>query len=274
MPRILDNLNLLEELIQRRPFGLMTDIDGTICPTIPNLLEASIPDTIRQLLLELSKKLALVAVISGRGSKEVNAMVDIEGVECIGHYGMEIWQKGQAELYPDAQPYMPAVRALVKELESLKSIEGVVIQDKWATVSIIYRQSPNLESTRKAIIGLLFNSPNAKQLRILGEKMVFGIVPPIDINKGTAVTDLIGKHHLRGGIFLGDDTADIPAFRAIHRKRTSFEGLAIAVVNEETPEEVTNRADFTLDGVTETEILLKWLLEHQKTFFDRIKQTW
>lgn len=274
MPRILDNLTVLEKLIKRKPLGLITDIDGTICPTIPNLLEAKIPETIRQLLLALSKKLALVAVISGRQSSEVKDMVDIEGVTCIGHYGMEVWQNGKAVLHPDAQPYVPAVRALVKEIESLKSIEGVVIQDKWATVSVIYRQSPNPEYASKAIINLLFNSPNAKQLRIMGEKMIFGIVPPIDINKGTAVTDLVRLHHLHAGIFLGDDIGDIPAFRAIRRKGTSFHGLAIAVVTEETPEEVISKADFVLDGVQETEILLKWLVTHYNTFFDRLKQKW
>jgi trehalose 6-phosphate phosphatase len=150
----------------------------------------------------------------------------------------------------------------VKELEVLKSIEGILIQDKWASISVIYRQSPNVERARNAILDLLRNSPNAKKLRIIIEKKVFGIVPPVDINKGTAVTDLIRKYQLKGGIFLGDDSADILAFRAIHENNRNYRGLAIAVTCDDTPPEVITEADFTLDGVKETETLLQWLADN------------
>jgi trehalose 6-phosphate phosphatase len=262
--RILDNLEVLQKIIIRTPFGLITDIDGTIAPTIPNILQAEITAINRHCLSILSKKLALVAVISGRQSREVKDMVNAEGVICIGHYGMEYWQNNKAILHPDAETYVPAIRALVKELESLKSIEGIVIQDKWATVSVFYRQSPDKQSARKAILNLLKNSLNAKVLRILDEKMVIGVVPPVDIDKGTAVANLIRQHQLRGAIFLGDDTGDVPAFRAIHlaRQNRNFNGLAILVTGKETQHNINAETDFTLDGVQETETLLKWLIDN------------
>lgn len=259
MARILENLTELEKLIKRKPFGLITDIDGTISRTTANLLMAKITKANRLCLSTLVNKLALVSVISGRQSQKVKDMVDIDGVVCIGHYGMERWENNAPQLHPDAQPFVPYVRALVKELEALKSIEGILIQDKWAAISVIYRQSPNIEKARKAILNLLNDSPNAQKLRIITEKKVFGIVPPIDINKGTAVTNLLQQYQLRGGLFLGDDTADIPAFRAIHKNGRNYRGLAIAVTCEDTPPEVIAEADFTLDGVQETETLLQWL---------------
>jgi trehalose 6-phosphate phosphatase len=175
--RILENLTELEKLIKRQPFGLITDIDGTISRTTPNLLMAKITKTNRLCLSALVNKLALVSVISGRQSQKVKDMVDIDGVVCIGHYGMERWENNSPLLHPDAQPFVPYVRALMKELEALKSIEGILIQDKWAAISVIYRQSPNIEKARKAILNLLNDSPNAQKLRIITEKKVFGIVP-------------------------------------------------------------------------------------------------
>lgn len=259
MARILENLTELKKLIRRKPFGLITDIDGTISRTTPNLLMAKITKANRLCLSALANKLALVSVISGRQSQKVKDMVNIDSVVCIGHYGMERWEGNAPVLHPDAQPFVPYVRALVKELEALKSIEGILIQDKWAAISIIYRQSPDIELARNAILGLLQNSPNAQKLRIIVEKKVFGIVPPIDVNKGTAVANLIKQYQLRGGLFLGDDSADIPAFRAIHKNTRNYRGLAIAVICEDTPPEVIAEADFTLNGVEETEILLQWL---------------
>jgi len=170
--------------------------------------------------------------------------------------------KRPPELYCEVTPYVPSIRAVVKELETLKSIDGIIIQDKWATVSIFYRQCSNKQLARDAILKLLNNSPHARKLCIIEEKMVYGIIPPVEINKGTAVTELIHKYRLCSGIFLGDDTADIAGFKAIRGNNRDFHGLAIAVVNEETPAEVIKEADFILNSVQETELLLKWLADN------------
>lgn len=141
-------------------------------------------------------------------------------------------------------------------------MEGVQIQDKYASLSVHYRLSPQQDVAKEAIMKLLSQSPHIEKLRVVEDKMCFGILPPVDINKGTPIVDLIQKYHLRSGLFLGDDKGDIPAFQAIRKTRRDFRGLAIAVINEETPPEVINEADFTLDGVRETEILLKWLVDN------------
>ncbi len=264
MPRILDNLPVLEKLAKNCPFGLMTDIDGTISSTSTNPLKVSIPEIHRRYLVLLSRRLSLVAVVSGRQATEVREMVDGDRVLCIGHYGMEWWRGDRAELHPDAIPYVPAIRAVAKELEALRSMEGIVVQDKEATISVHYRLSPQPQSAREEIMRLLEKSPHAKSLRIVEEKMVIGIVPPVAVDKGTAVASLIQQYQLRGALYLGDDTADVPAFRAIQEasRQSDFKGLAIAVVNEETAPEVVNVADFTLDGVEESELLLRWLVKN------------
>ncbi|MDD5288386.1 MAG: trehalose-phosphatase [Dehalococcoidales bacterium] len=260
MPRILDNLTVLKKLIRRKPFGLITDMDGTISP-VPLDFQKRMPlANVRQLGM-LVPRMALVAIISGREAEAIKEMVNTEGIKYIGHYGMECWENNQAILHPDARAYLPSIRAVAKELEPLRSIEGMIIQDKWATISIHYHLTPQPDVAKERIMELLKKSRHLKNLRIMEEKTDIGIVPPVNIDKGTAVTNLINQYHLKGAIFLGDDTADVPAFHAIRlaSQNMDFEGLAILVTGEETRQDIIGEVDFTLDGVRETELLLEWL---------------
>jgi trehalose 6-phosphate phosphatase len=75
--------------------------------------------------------------------------------------------------------------------------------------------------------------------------------PPVRIDKGTAVADLVAEHGLRGAIFLGDDITDVDAFQALAAARVagSVETLTIGVVGPETPAAVRAAVDATVQGV-------------------------
>jgi trehalose 6-phosphate phosphatase len=263
MERMLDNLSLLQNIITRRPFGLITDIDGTISPASKDPLHVIIPKINRDYLLRLSDCVELVAIVSGRSSSEVRKMIDGDKIVCIGHYGMERWQNGKPVLHPSAQPYVPAIRAVAQQIRQLRDVEGVIIQDKGATLSIHYRLSPHPLETKQQILSFLNCSPEIKHLRIIEENMVIGIVPPVPIDKGTAVGELIVEKHLRGAIYLGDDTADALGFEAVHtaQNKLDFKGFGITVVYTQTPAEVISAADFVLKGVEETVPFLKWIVQ-------------
>jgi trehalose-phosphatase len=100
----------------------------------------------------------------------------------------------------------------------------------------------------------------------MDEKTNIGIVPRLDIDKGTAVTGLIQQYHLRGAIYLGDDIGDLPAFRAIRvaREKQEFMGLAVLVTGGATSQSLQHAVDFTLEGVPETETFLDWLVNNTK----------
>lgn len=261
-PRFLDNLPALKDVLSRRPFGLITDIDGTISPKSADPLHVTIPAANRDYLRMLSERLDLVAVISGRSATEVRQMVDGDRILCIGHYGMEWWQDGRPMLHSKAQPYLPAMRAVAGQLGPLESIEGVIVQDKGATISVHYRLSPQPQQTKERILTLLTSLPQIRHLRILPENTVIGIIPPVAIDKGTLVRDLIKQRGLCGGIYFGDDTADILGFNAIHEANAgdTFRGLDVAVTGADTVADVIAAADFTLDGVDETTQLLAWMV--------------
>ena len=138
-----------------------------------------------------------------------------------------------------------------------------MIEDKGITATIHYRLCHEPQSAEKHILKALQNLPLTRRLRIIPDRMAIDLLPPVKADKGTAIFDLIREYSLHGGIYLGDDTTDIDGFRAIHAasRDSSFQGLAIGVTGNETPEKLAAEADFTLNGVNDVEHFLKWLSE-------------
>ena len=264
MARILDNLETLKKILRRKPFGLITDMDGTLSPIPHDFLQKTIPPATLPQLARLVNHFDLVAVISGRKVESLKAIVNIADVKYIGNYGIERWENNQAVLHPDVTASLTSMRAVAEELEALRSVQGIIIQDKWATMSVHYHMCPEPEIAKQQILDLLEKSPHIKNLRLMDEKTNIGIVPRVDINKGTAVASLIKEYHLKGALYLGDDIGDVPGFKAIRQARQdkTFDGLAILVTGPETTPDILNEADFTLGSVKETEILLNWLIDN------------
>jgi trehalose 6-phosphate phosphatase len=120
------------------------------------------------------------------------------------------------------------------------------------------------EIVKQQILDFLNSSPHIKNLRLMDEKTNIGIVPRVNIDKGTAVTSLIKEHGLSAAIYLGDDIGDVPAFKAIRKVREikNSDGLAILVTGPETSQAMYAEADYTLDSVRETETLLNYLVDN------------
>ena len=80
MRDIFSHLDAVEELVARSPFGLITDVDGTISEIAPSPREARVSPACREYLTVLTGELELIAAISGRPVLEVREMVGIEGM--------------------------------------------------------------------------------------------------------------------------------------------------------------------------------------------------
>ena len=261
MSHVFDHLDLIEEILRRSPFGLITDVDGTISPTAPTPQQAKVSPLCQHYLSILCNQLALVAAISGRPALEVKNIVNIEGIVYIGNHGLERWIEGHSEFAKDVQDYAKVIKSAIKALTPLLDIEGVSIEDKGITATIHYRLSPEPQVAERHILTALKNSPQAKGLQIVQERMAIDLLPPVEVNKGTAILDLIQEYELHGGIYLGDDVTDIYAFRAIHTAshELDFQGFAIGVLSQEMPENLVLEADLTLNGISDVERLLKWM---------------
>jgi len=263
VPYVFDHLALIREALRRAPFGLITDIDGTISPTAPTPQQAEVTPLCRGYLAALSGQLALVAAVSGRAVSQVRSMLGIEGMVYIGNHGLEWWRGGQAEFIRGARDYLGVVQQALEELAPLVSGEGIIIENKGVTASIHYRLSPDRESARQHILAMVARAPRAQGLRVAPERMAVGLLPPLAAGKGTATLEMIGEYGLRGAIYLGDDLTDVDAFEAIHNagRKRDFRGLAIGVTSPEMPERLVEEADFTLNGVADVERFLQWLAQ-------------
>ncbi len=256
-----NHLDLIEQVLRRFSFGLITDVDGTISQTAPTPQEAKVSPLCRYYLSLLCNHLTLVAAISGRPVAEVKHMININGLVYIGNHGLERWSEGHSEFTKDAQDYSGVIKAVVKELTPLLSIEGISIQDKGITATIHYRLCPDPQSAKKDILTAVEGLPQAGRLRIIQEKMAIDLLPPVEVNKGTVILDLIQEYNLQGGIYLGDDLTDFDAFRAIRAAscNLNFQGFAIGITSQEMPPQLVAEVDFTLNRVSDVERFLKWM---------------
>ena len=229
MPYLFDHLELIEGLLRQSPFGLFTDVDGTISRTTPTPQQAQVSPSCHYYLSLLCPHLALVAAISGRPAATVRNMVGIDGMIYIGNHGLERWIEGRAESPGEAKHYSEIIKAVSEELEQPLSMEGISIENKGLTASVHYRLSPEPERAKRAILNTIRKAPLAGQLRTIEGKKIIDILPKGAANKGTAILELIQRYALRGGIYLGDDATDIDAFRAIRtvpRMRTFADWLS------------------------------------------------
>lgn len=263
MPYLFDHLDSVREVLALSPLGLITDIDGTISEIAPFPEEARVSLVCRDSLATLTEQLELVAAVSGRPAWQAREMVGVEGIAYVGNHGLERWAEGTTEFVTGAEGYLDKVAQALRELKKLLALDGIAFEDKGLALSVHYRQCLDREGARKYILEKISTAAIAREFSIIEGRMVVELRPPLKVNKGDAALALVERHHLRGGIYLGDDISDIDAFAAIHSrlKSSSFKGLAFGIVDAETSPLVEKEADFTLHGVADVERFLKWLAE-------------
>ena len=80
--------------------------------------------------------------------------------------------------------------------------------------------------------------------------------PPVAADKGTAVRALLEERGLRRGLYAGDDTTDLDAFRGLDGLKVS---VRVAVASAEGPPELREAADIVLESPAELVELLRGL---------------
>jgi trehalose 6-phosphate phosphatase len=247
------------QVLSRRPSGLFSDIDGTISPIVERSEDACVEPRARAALDGLAQRLDLVAVVTGRNAADARRMLGLDNVVYVGNHGLEI----DGDVVPEARPWVARLQDTLNELQVELTQPGVHIENKGVTASIHYREAQDYAAARTAILAALAPSASSTALRVEEGRLVFNILPPLDVNKGSAVTWLAREHALRGVAFIGDDVTDSHAFRALTKLRegTSIETLSIAVVSAETPASVRQAADATLPNVNAVADLMCSILE-------------
>ncbi len=259
-PRVLDRLDAVSEILSASRVGLFSDFDGTLTPIFDDPGNTVISLAIRDTIGELSTRLELVAMVSGRDVNTLRKMIGLTSVTYVGNHGLEEWTpRGERQAHE-----LQISGGLIKEVEKgieLFEVAGLSLENKGLSVAVHYRNSPDPAMARTELLPMLKHLAAARGLRIREGKMVLEIGPEAGVNKGTVVSRLVREFELSGAIVLGDDLTDCDAFDALHDfvLMGTLKGAAIAVVDEETPEAVKRRADFRLTGMAEVEEFLRWM---------------
>ncbi|MDQ6674082.1 MAG: trehalose-phosphatase [Chloroflexota bacterium] len=255
------------ELLSGGRAGLVTDIDGTISPIVGTPEDALVLPAAREGLRVLSGVLTLVAVVSGRSAAQARAMVGLEGLTYVGNHGFELWSDHGPQTVPAAQAWVPRVAAVLDDVRTQIRQPGIVIEDKGATAAVHYRLAANPERVQRELRDILVQTALPAGLRFEEGRMVFNLLPPLSISKGSAVSWLAAEHRLERLVYVGDDETDARAFGALRALRQSGEvrTLNIAVVGSETPLSVRRLAEASLPSVEAVAELLGRLAEQLKS---------
>ena len=197
-------------------------------------------DGARDALAGLVERYRTVAIVTGRRSDEVAALLDLPHVAYVGLYGLE---DGATELVTAVVP-----RA---EAAAVAEVPEAWVEDKGVSVAVHYRQAPDPASARAALLVALQPVATGAGLELIEGKMVVELVPPDRPLKGGAVERLVGEHALEALLYAGDDHADLDAFAALDRLSASEDvGVAVrvAVRGPETPPALIDAADVISEG--------------------------
>lgn len=258
--------DLLQRALAGRPRGLFTDVDGTISPIAPAPEQARVLPEAREALDAARATFDVVAAVSGRSALDARRMVGLDGLMYLGNHGFERLDPGSLApvTLPAAAPYEDDIDATLDaiELQLGPRLPGLRIERKGITGSIHVRACEDPAAAEEIVRRTVAVLAVQKGLRVTEGKMVVEVRPPVDVDKGVVVEDVISGRGLRGAIYLGDDRTDIDALRMMRRLREqgACAAVGVAVLQEEAPADLAEAADITLPNVSATPAFLRLVL--------------
>lgn len=234
--------------------ALILDFDGTLSSIVDDAA-AAVPHTdVPDLLTRLRDRLGLVAVVSGRPVEFLLPLLPT-GLVLAGLYGLELVVDGERRDHPQAGNWREVVDD-VAGLAEERAPRGTVVERKGLSLTLHYRTAPDQEAATAAYAA---EEAHRSGLVARPARMSWELHPPIEVDKGTAVLDLVGD--LRAVAFAGDDVGDLPGFDALDElDGRGLATLRIAVDSSEAPRPLLERADVAVDGPDGLVALLKSLI--------------
>lgn len=239
--------------------GLFLDFDGTLSEIVDDPAAARPVAGIAAEMARLSRRLGLVAVVSGRTARELLEWFGPE-VEVWGLYGAERSIDGTVRVADHLASYEPLIKAVVQEAERRAEdlgIPGLLVEDKGFMVGLHWRQAADRAAAGGAMTSLAERLAAEHDLVQAPGKCAVELRPPLEWSKGDVVSDRTASSGLAGAAFVGDDRGDLPAFDALDRlEAEGLSTLRVGVRSPESPPELLERADVIVDGPAG---VLSWL---------------
>ena len=246
--------------------AVLCDIDGTLAPIVRRADEAKVPEEASKLLGRLGRRYGLVACVSGRSAAEARRLVGVGSIAYAGSHGAELLEPGssQPRLIPAFKSWEGRVRGFAAERDTpeLRKLR-VRIEDKGPIAAFHWRDVPDEDAARTQLEGLAQEAETAGFETHWGRK-VLEVRPPVPLDKGRAVRDLVGSSGVRAALFGGDDATDVDAFDTLESLLSEGEldsAVRVGVESDEGPASIVERADLVVDGVAGFARVLEALAE-------------
>jgi trehalose 6-phosphate phosphatase len=245
--------------------AVLLDIDGTLAPIVRHADDARVSEATRSLLIEIARRYRVVGCISGRRAAVARQIVAIGTIAYVGNHGGEVLRPGatQAETDPEVAAWASRVRAfahetLTSELQRVR-VRG---EDKDSIVAFHWRGAPDEQAAEEAVQRVAERAQE-QGLAVHWGRKVLEVRPPVPLDKSVGVEALLRDQPVRAAVYVGDDTTDLDAFRALREAveagRLSA-AVCAAVSSDETPSELAAQADLMVEGTDGVRELLEALL--------------
>ncbi|HAR41077.1 MAG TPA: trehalose-phosphatase [Bdellovibrionales bacterium] len=204
--RVLESLSFTETLYA-------FDFDGTLAPIVADPDKARMSKETERLLEKLSS-IVPIAIISGRGLKDLAPKIPPGPKYLIGNHGLEGLPSATAihELEDMCGRWKAILNPLLKKLRD----PGVFLEDKGYSLAIHYRNSRLKKRARESILAVLQSIDN--DAKVIPGKLVLNLVPARGPHKGLALSRVILHSRAKFGFYIGDDYTDEDVFSINERR--------------------------------------------------------
>ncbi|MBA2608474.1 MAG: trehalose-phosphatase [Actinobacteria bacterium] len=224
---------------------LVLDFDGTISHIVDHPDDAVAIEGVIDVLTDLTSYLR-VAFITGRPVEWLVARMSPlaeHGVEFIGLHGHERLRDGVIVPHRDAAPWRDVIDEVHTNVIAVAP-EGVIVEPKGLGLAIHWRTAPEAQDWIRSFVA---QSVAETGLVAHPGRFAMELRPPVDLDKGHAMDELIEEHHPGAVAFFGDDLVDLPAVFAMRRHRDT-PSAAFYVASHEGPQQMADAADVVLNG--------------------------
>ena len=228
--------------------AILLDVDGTLAPIVRHADDAHVPEVTRTELIAVSRRYALVACVSGRRAAIARRMVSIGSIADVDPEFARAGERVRA--FRDSVPNGDLHRLRVRA------------EDKDQIAAFHWRGAPNEDEAEAAVRDIAARA-EAEGLVVHWGRKVLEVRPSVEVDKGGGVRRLLRDTEFAAGVYVGDDTTDLDAFRAL--RALTDEGrlgaaLCVGVRSDETPPALEQEADLLVDGPAGVRGMLEALL--------------
>lgn len=193
--------------------SLFLDFDGTLVEIAERPDAVAVDDRLHRLMQGLMRRLdGRIAIVSGRGAEEIDALFGGAGFAIGGSHGAELRHASGTVEAPRRPESLDDALARMRAFAA--ATPGLVVEAKPLGAGLHFRGAPHAEAACRAFASEL---AEAAGLTLQQGKMVFELRAPGD--KGMAIAALMALPPFSGSrpVFLGDDLTDEPGFAAAAR---------------------------------------------------------